>query len=338
MKSKGSTRKKVNHSRRWPLIMILCLILIISLIIINGLMKKQDDELIETIEQIISLPDFETVNSDGEAPFYEYSKTILSYGPRVPSEDEGYKKTKAFLLSKINTQNWHVELNTFKDRTPVGEKEFTNILATWKGSKVKEHAKTVILAAHYESKDMPGFLGACDSVVPVSMMIQLMEIMDKHPPTDELEYNIQMIFIDGEEAFQEWSRRDSLYGSRHLVDTHLTKQQLGSIDVFILLDLIGTSDTQFVNFHYNHQGYYRRLASYLPSFMSSTRPYRYHVDDDHRPFMEAGVPVLHLISVPFPKVWHRVSDNLQAISHERSLSFFKGFSSFFYDTFLIVRA
>lgn len=28
------------------------------------------------------------------------------------------------------------------------------------------------------------------------------------------------------------------------------------------------------------------------------------IEDDHIPFLAKGVPVVHLISVPFPKVWH----------------------------------
>ncbi|GAA5866050.1 hypothetical protein JCM8547_002928, partial [Rhodosporidiobolus lusitaniae] len=31
-----------------------------------------------------------------------------------------------------------------------------------------------------------------------------------------------------------------------------------------------------------------------------------HIEDDHIPFLNAGVPVVHLISVPFPKVWHTI--------------------------------
>lgn len=28
------------------------------------------------------------------------------------------------------------------------------------------------------------------------------------------------------------------------------------------------------------------------------------VDDDHRPFLQKGVPILHMIPTPFPHVWH----------------------------------
>ncbi|KAJ2247861.1 hypothetical protein GGI13_004884, partial [Coemansia sp. RSA 455] len=37
------------------------------------------------------------------------------------------------------------------------------------------------------------------------------------------------------------------------------------------------------------------------------------VEDDHVPFVERNVPVLHLISVPFPKVWHTMQDDATAL-------------------------
>ncbi|XP_003214183.2 glutaminyl-peptide cyclotransferase-like protein [Meleagris gallopavo] len=33
------------------------------------------------------------------------------------------------------------------------------------------------------------------------------------------------------------------------------------------------------------------------------------VEDDHIPFLQRGVPVLHLIPLPFPWVWHTTEDN-----------------------------
>ena len=37
------------------------------------------------------------------------------------------------------------------------------------------------------------------------------------------------------------------------------------------------------------------------------------IDDDHKPFERKGVPILHIISSPFPSVWHKMSDNARAI-------------------------
>eukprot|EP00658_Telonema_sp_P-2_P061795 TRINITY_DN50461_c0_g1_i1.p1 TRINITY_DN50461_c0_g1~~TRINITY_DN50461_c0_g1_i1.p1 ORF type:complete len:147 (+),score=0.94 TRINITY_DN50461_c0_g1_i1:220-660(+) len=33
------------------------------------------------------------------------------------------------------------------------------------------------------------------------------------------------------------------------------------------------------------------------------------MDDDHKHFLVRGVPILHLISAPFPPVWHELSDD-----------------------------
>ena len=31
-----------------------------------------------------------------------------------------------------------------------------------------------------------------------------------------------------------------------------------------------------------------------------------HIEDDHLPFLRRGVPILHVISDPFPAVWHSI--------------------------------
>ncbi|KAF7666945.1 hypothetical protein LDENG_00087760 [Lucifuga dentata] len=36
-----------------------------------------------------------------------------------------------------------------------------------------------------------------------------------------------------------------------------------------------------------------------------------HVQDDHIPFLNRGVYILHLIATPFPSVWHTFDDNEQ---------------------------
>ncbi|KAJ8941468.1 hypothetical protein NQ318_015947 [Aromia moschata] len=39
------------------------------------------------------------------------------------------------------------------------------------------------------------------------------------------------------------------------------------------------------------------------------RAFRAHIEDDHIPFLRKNVPVLHLISNPFPDEWHTPGDN-----------------------------
>jgi len=41
------------------------------------------------------------------------------------------------------------------------------------------------------------------------------------------------------------------------------------------------------------------------------------IEDDHIPFKRRGVPILHLISVPFPKAWHKMGDNASSLDFRR---------------------
>ncbi|CAH8567525.1 unnamed protein product [Dicrocoelium dendriticum] len=53
-------------------------------------------------------------------------------------------------------------------------------------------------------------------------------------------------------------------------------------------------------------------------------------DDDHTPFMERGVPILHLIPSPLPEVWHRLSDNATNIDWDSSMDMLNMVNAFLY--------
>ncbi|CAG2166514.1 unnamed protein product, partial [Oppiella nova] len=42
----------------------------------------------------------------------------------------------------------------------------------------------------------------------------------------------------------------------------------------------------------------------------SSQVYNYGIQDDHEPFLKKGVPILHLITSPFPPVWHQEDDDI----------------------------
>ena len=42
--------------------------------------------------------------------------------------------------------------------------------------------------------------------------------------------------------------------------------------------------------------------------------YTANIEDDHIPFNERGVPILHVISAPFPSVWHKITDNESSLN------------------------
>jgi len=103
---------------------------------------------------------------------------------------------------------------------------------------------------------------------------------------------------------------------------------LNSISLFVLLDLLGSSDPIIPSYFQSTHWAYQNMATieqrmrdlklleskprghFLPEKTKQasafTRPF---MQDDHIPFMARGVNVLHLIPSHFPDVWHTMQDD-----------------------------
>ncbi|NXK01501.1 QPCTL protein, partial [Corythaixoides concolor] len=98
--------------------------------------------------------------------------------------------------------------------------------------------------------------------------------------------------------------------------------QITAMSLLVLLDLLGaphpTIHSHFPRTHHwflrlvaieqrlRQLGLLRTPARDGPFFHPSPAPGP--VEDDHVPFLQRGVPVLHLIPLPFPRVWHTLED------------------------------
>ncbi|OXB53360.1 hypothetical protein ASZ78_012813 [Callipepla squamata] len=228
---------------------------------------------------------------------------------------------------------WHLDLDTFRAPTPRGTVTFSNLVATLSPSA----ARRLTLACHYDTKVLvsPGaatFVGATDSAVPCAMLLEVAAALDGPLRTSkegDAEVTLQLLFLDGEEAFEEWSATDSLYGARHLAARMAATKhgahgtQLTAMSLLVLLDLLGARSPAIHSHFPQTHHWFLRLVSIekrlrrlgllhasphdQPFFRLSPAPGL--VEDDHIPFLQRGVPVLHLIPLPFPWVWHTAEDN-----------------------------
>jgi len=261
---------------------------------------------------------------------------------RIPGTD-GSRQVRQDIENDMASLGWSVEEDSFEQNTVVGRVRFTNIIATLDPSAPRR----MVIACHYDSKMSPqGFLGATDSAVPCAQMINLAKTLQSE--LDNLrgrksEVTLQFLFFDGEEAFKTWTATDSLYGSRHLAAKWSRKDydyqgvsgnELDRIDVFMLLDLLGAANPVVTSSHLGTEPWFKRLMDAEDivdqnGFSTSRRrifrtPNRNGllgllgggsgINDDHKPFERKGVPILHIISSPFPSVWHKSSDNAGAIN------------------------
>ncbi|KAM7074547.1 glutaminyl-peptide cyclotransferase-like protein isoform 1-T1 [Ciconia maguari] len=234
---------------------------------------------------------------------------------------------------------WHLELDTFEAVTPRGLVTFTNVVATV----APAAPRRLVLACHYDTKVLPPgpgqqlFLGATDSAVPCAILLELAAALDRpllHTKDRTLgsrqgaEVTLQLLFLDGEEAFEDWSVTDSLYGARHLAARMAATPhgprgtQITAMSLLVLLDLLGARHPAIhSHFPRTHHWFLRLVAieqqlrrlgllhaprQDQPFFRLSLAPGP--VEDDHVPFLQRGVPVLHLIPTPFPRVWHTLED------------------------------
>ena len=302
--------------------------------------------------------------------------------PRVPGTPGSAAVLNHFARFFDNElPQWHVTLQNSTSKTPVTGSDdipFVNLIATrdppW--AKVGEIGY-LTLVAHYDSKRLPqGFIGATDSAAPCAMLMHVARSLEdalkkkwiamgdigvQQEDYDlglEEHKGLQIILLDGEEAFDVWNNHDSIYGSKALAaDMEATHHPalstyhnaLSSIHLFVLLDLLGASAPKVPSyFKTTHWAYknmarledrFRQLSLFSsspnhPSRMSTSKDasaskkskrmepkWLYDLDksndrwnggaieDDHLPFIERGVEILHIIPSPFPAVWHRESDD-----------------------------
>ena len=205
------------------------------------------------------------------------------------------------------------------------------------------------LVAHYDSLMNPeGFIGAIDSAAPCAMLMHIARSLDDaltkkwagmiEAGDHEFEEHkgLQIMFLDGEEAFVAWSDTDSIYGAKSLAASMESTYHpalstyhnaLSTIHLFVLLDLLGSRNPKIPSYFKVTHWAYKKMADLEKRLRnqsllgSSGAPWFYDVDksndrwmggmigDDHVPFMARGVDVLHLIPSPFPPVWHKMSDD-----------------------------
>ncbi|TAQ84030.1 hypothetical protein B7494_g7640 [Chlorociboria aeruginascens] len=284
------------------------------------------------------------------------SGTILSpiLIPRVPGTPGSEAVQKHFVdYFTTHLPNWRIEFQNSTSKTPAtGDKDvpFRNIIITRDPPWAQPgDVGRLALVAHYDSKLTPaGFIGAIDSAAPCAMIIHAVKTVDdalmkkwaemEKEGTNGLEEEkgLQILFLDGEEAFLSWTSTDSLYGSRSLAEewestphtalsTHRTA--LSSITLFLLLDLLGSANphvpSYFATTHWAYQ-YMALIEARLRTldlaestpqepFLDGNRKSfggRFGIQDDHLPFLDRGVEILHMIPSPFPtEVWHRIEDD-----------------------------
>ena len=169
----------------------------------------------------------------------------------------------------------------------------------------------VVVGAHYDTKEIPGFVGANDGASGTAVVAELARSIRRPRHT------VRFVFFDGEESP---GRGSAAFEERGLRGSKVAAPAFADARAMILLDFVGDRRLSIPREANSDPGLWRKLRAAArrvgagPAFPDGTSG---GVVDDHIPFIEAGVPSIDLIDFTFP-CWHRRCDDMSAVS-ERSV-------------------
>ncbi len=136
---------------------------------------------------------------------------LVDLGPRPPGSD-ALEKSRDYIDNQLRLAGWQVTRQAFTDDTPRGKVRFVNLIARFPTQ--AKNALSFLLCSHYDTKtfDTIRFVGANDSGSSTGLLLELARVLGQHP---NLAAKTELVFFDGEEAYEKFSETDGLYGSRY---------------------------------------------------------------------------------------------------------------------------
>ena len=248
----------------------------------------------------------------GEKAFAHVQR-LVDFGPR-PAGSKAIEKSRDYIEDQLRRSGWHVTRQAFTDDTPRGKIHFVNLIAQL-SAQGKATSPSFLLCSHYDTKmfDTIQFVGANDGGSSTGLLLELARVIGRHA---EVARKIELVFFDGEEAFEQFSQKDGLYGSRYFA----RQLQSGGATQFrggLLFDMIGDRSLGITLPSDSPAQIARDIFSAAEAL--KLRNYFSYFDrellDDHAPLNAIGIPTLDIIDFDYPP-WHTAGDTLDKISAE----------------------
>jgi hypothetical protein len=182
--------------------------------------------------------------------------------------------------------------------------------------RIRGRKPAIVVAAHYDTKDIPGFVGANDGAGGTAAVLEIARVLRKMDRPRRAPA-IRFVLFDGEEATDD----DDFYGTGLRGSKAYAKRHGDRIRALVLLDFVAEKGAMRIPREAGSDaGLWRRLraaarrAGSAEAFPPGTVG---QVLDDHTPFARRGIPAIDLIDFTF-ECWHETCDDMSAVS-ERSL-------------------
>jgi glutaminyl-peptide cyclotransferase len=240
------------------------------------------------------------------------TRHAVAFGERPSGSPENVRQ-QDWIVTQLKGIGGEISLDKFSGQTPNGPVAMQNIIVKFAG----ESGKAIVVSGHYDTKRIPmvHFVGANDGGSSTGFLLELARALPKFKHRDD----VLIVFFDGEEAVGEWSATDSCYGSRHLAAKWLADGRLGRVKALVNVDMIGDKDLNVMDDE-NSSAALRGLVQQAAAKTGDSRYFEKtpgSIDDDHKPFADAGVNVVDLIDFTFGPAngyWHNEKDTMDKLS------------------------
>ncbi|MFL5870870.1 MAG: M28 family peptidase [Solirubrobacterales bacterium] len=239
---------------------------------------------------------------DAERAFADLQAQV-AIGPR-PSGSPANERTAEMLASRLRAagvEEVHIQ------------HPWRNVVGTIPGDELD----AIVLGAHFDTKDIPGVVGANDGASGAAVVLELARDLEGHADGP----SVRVALFDAEEARGDRPFEvDGTRGSRQYV--RLARSgggqgvpPLGEIKAMVLFDMVGDCDLAIPREASSDPELYARIAAGGAPFGGAAAP----VLDDHIPFLNAGIPAVDLIDFaygpgPSPGAyWHTTNDTLDKV-------------------------
>ncbi len=287
----------INEMRRWFWVILLGMLL--SACGERGTGQQKPSA--ETAQEVEDTPGFSGKNA------YIHCAALCDLGPR-PTGSAAYAAQVDYIVRSLDVMGWHVQRDHF---SPFPGCNMVNLRAVFSE---RQGRRPLLVSCHIDTKGGSAILGADDGASGAAVLLELARVLARNV---EVADQVELIFFDGEESLGERiTETDGLYGSRYDV---ARRGVAGLPACMINMDMVGGAGKVIAV----------PIMDTVPAmcniYMEAVRQlgfsqdrWTYHMGsywDDHRPYMEAGVPTLNMIaSFMGSNWWHSKRDNMQRIS------------------------
>jgi Zn-dependent M28 family amino/carboxypeptidase len=211
-----------------------------------------------------------------------------------------------------------IEQQDFRAATPIGNIAMENIIAKSAGT---TSGDIILYATHYDTLNMPEFVGADDGGSGTGVMLELA----RNVCSRKHSRNVWVAFFDGEEAQGRWADKKSVnwtdgnstFGSREMASRVAQSGDITKVKAMILADMIGPANLR-IKRETNSTPWLMNLIwetaarlGYDNNFVSEDYPIS---GDDHFSFLRHGVPAYDIIDFSVGRTyWHTPQDTLDKV-------------------------